>query len=154
MNKLVIFLVLSVISFSAVSSPVFEAQYEIGRELELAISPSFADSTVYTLVTYDGKKVLAKRVFESGFQKWSGVKSESHIELNEETYKRLMTLLDDALTFKVKDDVRLEDGIIWELETSRYQWLEVRISSPEYETESRGYSGLLALGAFVQAQFP
>ena len=145
---------LSVLSVSAVSSPRFEAEYEFGRELELTISPAFSDSTVYTLVTYDGKKILAKRVFEGGFQKWSDVKSESHIELTEDKYQKLMTLLDEALTFKVKDNVRLEDGITWELETSRYQWLKVRISTPEHETESRGYKGLLELGAFVQSQFP
>ncbi|WP_428818599.1 hypothetical protein [Microbulbifer sp. MCCC 1A16149] len=154
MNKLVVFIIFSVLSFSVASSPSFEARYEFGRELELTISPSFADSAVYTLVTYEGKKILAKRVFEGSFQKWSNVKSESHIELTDDTYKKLLKLLDDALTFSIKDDVRVEDGITWELETSRYQWLKVRISTPEYDTESRGYSGLLELGAFVQAQFP
>lgn len=154
MNKLITFLMFCALSFSAASSPRFEARYEFGRELELTISPSFADSTVYTLVTYEGKKILAKRVFDGSFQKWGNVKSESHIELTDETYKKLVVLLDDALTFNIKDNVRLEDGITWELETSRYQWLKVRISTPEHETESRGYSGLLALGAFIQAQFP
>ncbi|WKT60708.1 hypothetical protein Q2E61_00485 [Microbulbifer thermotolerans] len=100
------------------------------------------------------KKVLAKRVFEDGFHKWSEVKNEFHIELTEETYQKLIKLLDDALTFRIKDDVQIEGGITWELETSRYQWLKVRISTPEHETESRGYGGLLELGAFVEAQFP
>jgi len=154
MKKIIAFLMFSILSVSSYSSPRFEADYGFSKEFELTISPSFSDSSVYTLVSYEGKRILAKRVFASGYQKWSDVKSETHIELPEDSYENLKKLLDDALNFKIKDDVLVEDGVIWELETSRYQWLKIRISTPDYETESRGYQGLLKLGAFVQAQFP
>jgi len=109
---------------------------------------------VYAVVMYQGEFYLNKKVFEDSSLNWNSVVSEENIQITKGQYKKIDGLLDKALEFNVKDDVRLEDGISWQLETSRYQWLKIRVSTPEYKTKERGYEGLLTLGKYLQELAP
>jgi hypothetical protein len=153
MNRLVFAILLSFVSIGAISAPRFSADYSYGKELELSISPSFSDSVVFTVVSAEDGVYLVRRIFAHGDLRWDDVKSEAHIKLSEPEYAKVMSLLDGALSFDLKDGIALEDGSLWQLETTRYQWMKIRISTPEYETESRGYEGLIALSKYLRLKF-
>jgi hypothetical protein len=62
-------------------------------------------------------------------------------------YKRIISLYERALDYDVKDNAMGFDGSGWCLETQRgFTYSKACFWTPEYETERRRLSGLLALG--------
>ena len=67
--------------------------------------------------------------------------------VDETTFVNLVGLYERALEYDVKDDALGNDGSSWCLETTRgFTYSKACFWSPEYNTEERHLTGMLALG--------
>lgn len=70
-----------------------------------------------------------------------------HLVVDETTFVNLVGLYERALEYDVKDDALGNDGSSWCLETTRgFTYSKACFWSPEYNTEERHLTGMLALG--------
>jgi len=71
----------------------------------------------------------------------------SKVSLNEATYRKLLTLYENALDYNVKDEAEGMDGSDWCLETQRgFTYSKACFWSPGAQPEERGLTGLAKLG--------
>jgi hypothetical protein len=69
------------------------------------------------------------------------------LQVDESTYLNLVEMYEKALDYDVKNDAMGFDGSSWYLETTRgFTYSKACFWSPEYETENRRLTGVLALG--------
>jgi len=61
-------------------------------------------------------------------------------------------LFSKSLDFDLRDSISLHDGSLWTLNSYLYQNFSIKISTPEYRTEERGYNRLLEFRSFLKKE--
>ncbi|MDK2594037.1 hypothetical protein [Pseudoalteromonas obscura] len=116
--------------------------------LKMKIVPTFSNPVIYE-VTRHKPYLLITTIYEgAGGYDWKGIKSKESIELSEEQYSNLESMLESALEFP-KDKAQGMDGDTWMLESSLYQYTAVAFWEPEYQTDKRGLESFVKLKSYL-----
>lgn len=121
-----------------------------GKEFTLIISRTFHSDVRFKLCNKPDKKYLVIIEYTDNPKSDSSVVTENTINIESDTYARLLSLRDDALDYNTKDYSMGADGSSWCLHVAKgFTQTFACFYTPTSKSEERGLKGLADLGRYL-----
>jgi hypothetical protein len=129
-----------------------DCAYRSDRKVTLEVDSSFSNKYKYVFSQLEQSDRYCLSFIKYNSDKISIVNS---IELSPLQEKRIIDRYKQAIDFPLDDEYSksIKDGELWFIDSSLFQEFHIKISSPTYETQKRGYSKLLDFKVYLASHF-